>query len=144
MNASIYGVAVDTPCTMVLGAVGVGRSPPESPDCIWTKEQGLRQSTGTWCDAARHGHAARNTRRGLSGQHQDRFYDGSRANDVKSGQYEYAGCATDPHRVTMSVWQLSVPNGARMTNVLTGRSYTVRNGDAVVNVSARTGAVLAQ
>ncbi|HET9105632.1 MAG TPA: alpha amylase N-terminal ig-like domain-containing protein [Steroidobacteraceae bacterium] len=48
------------------------------------------------------------------------------------------------HTVTIPVWQLSARNGTRLTNLLTGRRYTVTDGGVVVKVAARGGAILAQ
>jgi alpha-glucosidase len=51
---------------------------------------------------------------------------------------------TSAHTVTVPAWQLSVPNGTVMTDLLTGKTYTVQGGDVVVSVAACDGAILAQ
>lgn len=57
---------------------------------------------------------------------------------------KHAGSGVYYEAVTVPVRQLSVPNDTRMTNLLTGRPYTVKDGGVVVNVAGRSGAILAQ
>ncbi len=91
---------------MLLGAVGAGRSPPETFD-------------------ARHLYVF------------GRFDAANRLAAVLNDD-------TVSHIVTVPVRQLSVPNDTRMTNLLTGRPYTVKDGGVVVKVAGRDGAILAQ
>jgi alpha-glucosidase len=51
---------------------------------------------------------------------------------------------TITHTVTVPAWQMSVPNGTAMTDLLTGKGYTVAGGDVAVSVAAHGGAILAQ
>lgn len=37
------------------------------------------------------------------------------------------------HNVTVNAWQLSIPNGATVTDAITGRQYTVTNGQVTVS-----------
>jgi alpha-glucosidase len=48
------------------------------------------------------------------------------------------------HTVTVPVWQLSVPNGTTMSDLLTAKGYAVDGGNVVVNVAGESGAILAQ
>lgn len=48
------------------------------------------------------------------------------------------------HTITVPVWQLSMTNGSAVTDVLSGNSYTVSNGNVIVTVSGHYGAILAQ
>jgi alpha-glucosidase len=48
------------------------------------------------------------------------------------------------HTVTVPVWQLSMPEGSTVTDLLSGTQYTVTDGNVVVSVQGHYGAVLAQ
>ncbi|HET7656717.1 MAG TPA: hypothetical protein VFK37_00365, partial [Bacillales bacterium] len=48
------------------------------------------------------------------------------------------------HTVTVPVWQLSMTNGSTVTDQITGKVYTVQNGNVTVNVEGHYGAILAQ
>ncbi|MDE2050994.1 MAG: alpha-glucosidase C-terminal domain-containing protein, partial [Gammaproteobacteria bacterium] len=48
------------------------------------------------------------------------------------------------HTVTVPVWQLSVPNGTTVTDLLTGNAYAVSGGDVTVSVASHFGVILAQ
>jgi alpha-glucosidase len=42
------------------------------------------------------------------------------------------------------VWQLSMPNGTTVSDLLTGNAYTVRGGNVTVRVAGHYGVILAQ
>ncbi|MCK4258809.1 MAG: alpha-glucosidase C-terminal domain-containing protein [Halanaerobiales bacterium] len=47
------------------------------------------------------------------------------------------------HNVTVNAWQLSIPNGATVTDALTGNQYTVVNGQiTITGLFGHTGAIL--
>lgn len=48
------------------------------------------------------------------------------------------------HTVTVPVWQLSMPNGSTVTDLLSGSKYTVSNGNVTLNVEGHYGAILEQ
>ncbi|MGG2066979.1 glycoside hydrolase family 13 protein [Bacillus sp. S14(2024)] len=48
------------------------------------------------------------------------------------------------HNVTVPVWQLSMQNGSVVTDKLTGKTYTVQNGNVTLTVDGHYGAILAQ
>lgn len=48
------------------------------------------------------------------------------------------------HSVSVPVWQLSMSNGSRVTDLLGGGSYSVQNGNVSVTVNSHDGAILAQ
>jgi alpha-glucosidase len=48
------------------------------------------------------------------------------------------------HAVTVPVWQLSVPNGTTVSDLLTGNDYTASGGNVTVRVAAHYGVILAQ
>ena len=48
------------------------------------------------------------------------------------------------HAVTLPVWQLSVVDGSTLTDLLSGRRYTVQGGQVTVQVKGHFGAILAQ
>jgi alpha-glucosidase len=50
----------------------------------------------------------------------------------------------DMQTVTIPAYQLSMTNGSRVTDLLTGRTYLVSNGNLTVSVDGRYGAILAQ
>lgn len=50
----------------------------------------------------------------------------------------------DTRTVTIPAYQLSMTNGSRVTDLLTGRSYQVSNGRLTIRVAGRYGAILEQ
>ena len=48
------------------------------------------------------------------------------------------------HTIAVPVWQLSVTNGSTLTDLLSGTTYTVQNGQVTVSVNGHYGAILAQ
>jgi len=48
------------------------------------------------------------------------------------------------HTITVPVWQLSMVNGSTVTDLLSGNTYTVTNGNVTVTVDGHYGAILAQ
>ncbi len=48
------------------------------------------------------------------------------------------------HTVTIPAWQLSMPNGSTVTDLLNGGTYTVQNGNVTVTVDGHYGAILEQ
>ncbi|WP_329741990.1 glycoside hydrolase family 13 protein [Dyella sp. A6] len=48
------------------------------------------------------------------------------------------------HTITVPVWQLSMLNGSTVTDLLSGNTYTVTNGNVTVTVDGHYGAILAQ
>jgi alpha-glucosidase len=52
--------------------------------------------------------------------------------------------AGDTQTVTLPAYQLSMTNGSRVTDLLTGRTYQVINGNLTVSVKGRYGAILEQ
>jgi alpha-glucosidase len=48
------------------------------------------------------------------------------------------------HTVTVPVWQLSMPNGTTVSDLLTGNTYTVSGGNVTVRVAGYYGVILAQ
>ena len=48
------------------------------------------------------------------------------------------------HTVVVPAWQLSIRNGASVTDLLTGKSYIVKGGDVTLSVAGEHGAILAQ
>jgi alpha-glucosidase len=53
-------------------------------------------------------------------------------------------CGNDPRTVTLPAYQLSMTNGSRVTDLLTGHTYQVSNGNLTVSVAGHYGAILAQ
>jgi alpha-glucosidase len=51
---------------------------------------------------------------------------------------------SEPQTVTIPAYQLSMTNGSRVTDVLTGDTYQVSHGDLEVSIKGRYGAILAQ
>lgn len=49
-----------------------------------------------------------------------------------------------PRTVIVPAWQLSMPDGSRVTDLLSGDSYRVASGKLQVRVKARYGAILEQ
>ncbi|MDE2307021.1 MAG: alpha-glucosidase C-terminal domain-containing protein, partial [Xanthomonadaceae bacterium] len=48
------------------------------------------------------------------------------------------------HTVTLPVWQLSMTNGSTVTDLLSGRQYSVQDGQVTVAVNGHYGVILAQ